>query len=334
MMTIRPSHRRLQSRLAELALSTAPVGYSTDPSDVDENFVARLQSLAIASSIAPAPRSTQIRKKVGAIIGAVGILGWAGAAAAGASVGLTATGNLPAPVQEVVADVLDVVKISVPRPNPLPVPEVPLPADGGPEDQPDLENSDSQEQTNETGPIETATTSSTTTISTPPVASDDDRTPETIVACGTPAAASNPNCFERLDEDTIEIIPVDTVCDTPAEASNPNCREEADNDNSTTIPACDTPAAAKNPNCFEEADDEAIVVVPSCDNSTASNNPKCEDASDGVADDTDDNPGNNNGNSGNGNSGNSNNSGNNESDNPGNNGNSGNGNGNSGRNSS
>ncbi|MGB1644401.1 MAG: hypothetical protein ACPHES_04805, partial [Ilumatobacteraceae bacterium] len=240
MMTIRPSHRRLQSRLAELALSTAPVGYSTDPSDVDENFVARLQSLAIASSIAPAPRSTRIRKQVGAVIGAVGILGWAGAAAAGAGVGLAATGNLPAPVQEVVADVLDVVKISVPRPDPLPVPEVPLPTDGGSEDQPELENSDSQEQTNETGPIETtttavpvqpsistSTTSSTTTTSTPPVASDDDRTPETIVACGTPAAASNPNCFERIDEDTIEIIPVDTVCGTPAAANNPNCFEEA-----------------------------------------------------------------------------------------------------------
>ncbi|MGB1688948.1 MAG: hypothetical protein ACPHHT_10430, partial [Ilumatobacteraceae bacterium] len=281
MMTIRPSHRRLQSRLAELALSTAPVGYSTDPSGVDENFVARLQSLAIASSIAPAPRSTRIRKQVGAVIGAVGILGWAGAAAAGAGVGLAATGNLPAPVQEVVADVLDVVKISVPRPDPLPVPEVPLPTDGGSEDQPELENSDSQEQTNETGPIETtttavpvqpsistSTTSSTTTTSTPPVASDDDRTPETIVACGTPAAASNPNCFERIDEDTIEIIPVDTVCDAPAAANNSKCLEEA-GDNDSTIPACDTPAAANNPNCFEEADEGAIVVVPSCDNSTA-----------------------------------------------------------------
>ena len=54
---------------------------------------------------------------MGAVIGAVGIL----AAAAGASVGSAATGNLPAPVQEVVADVLDVVKISVltdPLPNP------------------------------------------------------------------------------------------------------------------------------------------------------------------------------------------------------------------------
>ncbi|MED5570124.1 MAG: hypothetical protein VYE12_01710, partial [Actinomycetota bacterium] len=112
MVTIRPSHRRLQRRLVDLDLSTAPVGYSTNPSDVDENFVARLQSLAIASSIAPAPRSTRIRKQVGAVIGAVGILGWAGAAAAGASVGLAATGNLPAPVQEVVADVLDVVKIN------------------------------------------------------------------------------------------------------------------------------------------------------------------------------------------------------------------------------
>ena len=309
MMTIRPSHRRLQRRLVELDLSTAPAGYSTNPSDVDENFVARLQSLAIASSIAPAPRSTRIRKQVGAVIGAVGVLGWAGAAAAGASVGLAATGNLPAPVQEVVADVLDVVKISVPRPDPLPEPEVPLPTDGNPEDQPELKNSDSQEQANETGPIETTptvvpvqTSTSTSTTSTPPVASDDDKTPRKIVACGTPAATSNPNCFKRIDEVTIGIIPVDPECDTRATAKTPNCQTDedtsSDNDNNTTIPACDTPSAAKNPNCFEEADDGAIVVVPSCDKTTAADNPKCEDASDGVADDSDENPGNSNGNSG------------------------------------
>jgi len=107
MMTIRASHRRLQSRLADLALSTEPVGYPTDPSEVDANFVARLQSLAIASSITPSGRSTRLRRQLGAVVGAVGILGWAGAAAAGASVGLAATGNLPAPVQNVVADVLD-----------------------------------------------------------------------------------------------------------------------------------------------------------------------------------------------------------------------------------
>lgn len=307
MMTIRPSHRRLQRRLVELDLSTAPVGYSTNPSDVDENFVARLQSLAIASSIAPAPRSTRIRKQVGAVIGAVGILGWAGAAAAGASVGLAATGNLPAPVQEVVADVLDVVKISVPRPDPLPEPEVPLPTDGNPEDQPELKNSDSQEQGNETGPTETTPTvvpvqpsPSTSTTSTPPVTSDDDQTPRKIVACGTPAATSNPNCFKRIDEETVRIIPVDPACDARAAAKTPNCQidEDTRSDNDTTIPACDTPTAAKNPNCFEEADDGAIVVGPSCDKTTTANNPKCEDPSDGVADDGDDNPGNSNGNSG------------------------------------
>lgn len=307
MMTIRPSHRRLQRRLVDLDLSTAPVGYSTNPSDVDENFVARLQSLAIASSIAPAPRSTRIRKQVGAVIGAVGILGWAGAAAAGASVGLAATGNLPAPVQEVVADVLDVVKISVPRPDPLPAPEVPLPTDGNPEDQTELKNSDSQEQVNETGPIETTSTvvpvqpsTPTSTTSTPPVTSDDDRTPRKIVACGTPAATSNPNCFKRIDEETVGIIPVDPECNARAAAKTPNCQidEDTRGDNDTTIPACDTPTAAKNPNCFEEADDGAIVVVPSCDKTTTAKNPKCEDASDGVADDGDDNPGNSNGSSG------------------------------------
>ena len=122
------------------------------------------------------------------------------------------------------------------------------------------------------------------------------------MACGTPAATSNPNCFKRIDEETIGIIPVDLACDARAAAKNPNCQSDedasSDNDNSITIPACDTPTAAKNPDCFEEADDGAIVVVPSCDKRTASNNPKCEDASDGVADDSDDNPWNSNGNLG------------------------------------
>ena len=205
MMTIRPSHRRLQRRLVELDLSTAPVGYSTNPSDVDENFVARLQSLAIASSIAPAPRSTRIRKQVGAVIGAVGILGWAGAAAAGASVGLAATGNLPAPVQEVVADVLDVVKISVPRPDPLPEPEVPLPTDGNPEDQPELKNSDSQEQERnrpqETTPTVVVPSTSTSTTSTPPVTSDDDQIPE-----DRGKHLRNSSNLKRIDEETVGII--------------------------------------------------------------------------------------------------------------------------------
>ena len=301
MMTIRPSHRRLQRRLE--SRPTAPVGYSLIRR-CGRELVARL-SLAIASSIAPVLGQRELQ--TGGRIGVVGILGWAGAAAAGAGVGLAATGNLPAPVQEIVADVLDVVKISVPRPDPLPVPEVPLPTNGGSEDQPELENSDSQEQTNETGPIETTPTvvpvqpsTSTSTTSTPPVTSDDDQTPRKIVACGTPAVTSNPNCFKRIDEETVGIIPVDPACDARAAAKTPNCQidEDTSSDNDTTIPACDTPTAAKNPNCFEEADDGAIVVRPSCDKTTTANNPKCEDPSDGVSDDGDDNPGNSNGNSG------------------------------------
>jgi hypothetical protein len=48
-MTLRPSHRRIQERLAHLAMATEPVGYPADPTQVDTNFVARLQSLAVAS---------------------------------------------------------------------------------------------------------------------------------------------------------------------------------------------------------------------------------------------------------------------------------------------
>ena len=262
MMAIRPSHRRIQERLVNLALSSEPVGYPTDPSQVDANFVARLQSLAIASSITPTRRSTRLRRQFGAVIGAVGILGWAGAAAAGASVGLAATGNLPAPVQDVVADVLDVVNISVPRPDPSPAPETPAPV------------SDSAPSIDDE-----SMTSTTTTI---PEESTDSFGEE-VVACSTPAAVSNPNCFERLDDETIAVVPLTPACDTPAATQNPNCQNndgEDSNSNSSgnngngnsnnTIPACDTPAAASNPNCFKEVDDVVIIVVPS---TPACNNP-------------------------------------------------------------
>ena len=63
------------------------------------------------------------------LIGSVGIVGWTGAMAAGASAGLAATGNLPDPIQQVVADVLKVVNIEVPAPDEEPVDDDPVGVD-------------------------------------------------------------------------------------------------------------------------------------------------------------------------------------------------------------
>ena len=224
MMAIRASHRRLQSRLADLALSTQPVGYPTDPSEVDANFVARLQSLAIASSVTPSRRSTRVRRQLGAVVGAVGILGWAGAAAAGASVGLAATGNLPAPVQNVVADVLDVVNVNIPRPDPTPESGVPAPGSSTTtEDEARPNSTDTQDRlietdTDESGTPESeiSTTSPTSTTTTLPEVSEGNTFTGGVVACNTPAAANNPNCFERIDDDTISLVPSIPACNTPA----------------------------------------------------------------------------------------------------------------------
>ena len=49
---------------------------------VDADLVARLCSLAVASSLAPAPRVHRWRRRIGAVVGAAGVFGWAGPAAA------------------------------------------------------------------------------------------------------------------------------------------------------------------------------------------------------------------------------------------------------------
>ncbi len=299
MMTIRPSHRRIQQRLADLALSTEPVGYPTNPSEVDANFVSRLQSLAVASSITPSRRSTRLRRQLGAVVGAVGIIGWAGAAAAGASVGLAATGNLPAPVQDVVADVLDVVNISIPRPDPSPEQPTPV-SDSAPLIDDETSSSRPSESADEGVVTQTTVpgTSTTTTIADNP----DEVFAGEVIACSTPAAANNPNCFERVDDETVAVVPVSPACDTPAAARNPNCQNDGEDEDSTdngsgnssgnngngnsngAFPACDTPAAANNPNCEgSEEDGDNIRTIPACDTPAATNNPNCfEDVDDDI----------------------------------------------------
>ncbi|MGA1346374.1 MAG: hypothetical protein ACO35E_10450, partial [Ilumatobacteraceae bacterium] len=59
--SLRPADRALRGRLHDLSTSTAPLGLSMSAgepgalADVDHDLVARLCSLAVASSMAPAP---------------------------------------------------------------------------------------------------------------------------------------------------------------------------------------------------------------------------------------------------------------------------------------
>ena len=126
-----PPNRRLALRLADLRATEAAF-------EVDQDLVARLRSLAIASSADPTLAKGRWKRRVGAAVGAIGVFGWAGAAAAGASVGLVSTGSLPDPIQNVVADVLEVVNIEVPRPVSS-VEIVPDPVEGPVEETPPTE---------------------------------------------------------------------------------------------------------------------------------------------------------------------------------------------------
>ena len=106
--------RRLRRRLRTVS-AQAP---TFDPTSVN---IENLAALATASNLAAQRTTGGWRRRLVALIGSVGIVGWTGAVAAGASAGLAATGNLPDPIQQVVADVLEGVNIEVPAPDEEPV---------------------------------------------------------------------------------------------------------------------------------------------------------------------------------------------------------------------
>ena len=102
--------RRLRRRL-QVVKNQAP---AFDPASVN---IENLASLAVASHLAAQETSGGWRRRLAALIGGVGIVGWTSAVAAGASAGLAATGNLPDPVQQVVADVLEGFNVEIPAPD-------------------------------------------------------------------------------------------------------------------------------------------------------------------------------------------------------------------------
>ena len=116
MSAIFPASRNIRRRLALVEVKSTPAGCPTNSVAVDGDLAVRLSSLAVTSSAKAEVKARRLRRRVSAAIGAIGIAGWAGVAATGLSVGLAGTGNLPAPVQGVVADVLEMIRIEIPRP--------------------------------------------------------------------------------------------------------------------------------------------------------------------------------------------------------------------------
>ena len=102
----------LVRRLESLDEQTSSTSLDTD------DLAARLRSLAVAASFDKPPRAVRIRRRAVAFLTAIGVFGWVGITGAAASIGLAATGNLPAPIQDTVSNVLDVVGIEVPRSEP------------------------------------------------------------------------------------------------------------------------------------------------------------------------------------------------------------------------
>ena len=92
---------------------------STDSTFVptSSTLVDRLPDLARASGLARAPRHSRVGRRFAAVLGSIGIVGWMTMAGAGAAVvGVSATGALPDPVQQFVADLVENVGIDLPDP--------------------------------------------------------------------------------------------------------------------------------------------------------------------------------------------------------------------------
>ena len=180
----RVSRRSLTTRLAELRIEE-----TLDDVLVDD-LAARLQSLAVAASFEVGAKKGRLRRKFVAAIGSIGVIGWMGVTGAAASVGLATTGNLPAPVQDVVSTVFEVVGIDLPTSNE---------SDPTPIDEPatiDIEESPVDSSVSVDDPIATDTTlpvdsSITPETSIPDVVDDGVLSEETPVASARPGNSGN-----------------------------------------------------------------------------------------------------------------------------------------------
>jgi hypothetical protein len=88
---------------------------------VDNDLAARLQSLAIASSMNTQPSPARVIRRVLSIAGRVSAIGWIAVAAVVATISLSSFNVLPDPLQTAMSNVFNVVGINVPQPENEPI---------------------------------------------------------------------------------------------------------------------------------------------------------------------------------------------------------------------
>lgn len=88
---------------------------------VDNDLAARLQSLAIASSMNTQPTPARVIRRALVIVGRVNAIGWIAVAAVVAAISLSSVNVLPDPLQTAMSNVFNVVGINVPNPEDEPI---------------------------------------------------------------------------------------------------------------------------------------------------------------------------------------------------------------------
>lgn len=103
------SKRQMRKRLRQ----STDTSFSAESSTLHE----RLPALSRAGSgAAPSSAPSRLGRRIAVVVGSIGLVGWVTMGAAGAAVTAAATGVLPDPVQQFVANVVHVVGIDIPDP--------------------------------------------------------------------------------------------------------------------------------------------------------------------------------------------------------------------------
>jgi len=114
------SHAAIRHRLNSLGLHS----YASEMDvrqDIDNDLAARLQSLAIASSIDKRQSEFRVVRRALVLVGRVSAIGWVAIAAVVATVSLSSLNVLPDPMQVAMSNVLNVFGINVPHPENEPI---------------------------------------------------------------------------------------------------------------------------------------------------------------------------------------------------------------------
>ena len=84
---------------------------------IDNDLAARLQSLAVASSLDIQQSPFRIVRRAAVLAGRVSTLGWIAVAVVAAAISLSSVNVLPDPLEVAVSNVLNMVGINVPQPE-------------------------------------------------------------------------------------------------------------------------------------------------------------------------------------------------------------------------